>query len=145
MFSDASRRIEVNYFTFCSQSGLKMIVNVQCFSYLALVAMFGYLFLSNLGPQLNISTLSTLVFLILQKFVFTLHVRYCCVIRAYSSDFNPSSYLQLWIGSLHQSYTAGASLGRWADRAFLFRCWWLHTTWYCTSAKTFAVVQIWWP
>ena len=111
MFSDASRRIKVNYFTFCSQSGLKMIVNVQCFSSLALVTMFGYLFLSDLGPQLNISTLNTLVFLLLQKFVFTLHVRYCCVIRAYSSDFNPSSYLQLWIGSLHQSYTAGTSLG----------------------------------
>ena len=73
--------------------------------------MFGYLFLSALGPQPNISTLSTLVFLLLQKFVFALHVRYYCVIRAWSSDFNPSSYLQLWICSVHQSYTAGAFLG----------------------------------
>ena len=73
--------------------------------------MFGYLFFSALGPQPNISTLSTLVFLLLQKFEFALHVRYCCIIRAWSSDFNPSSYLQLWIGSVHQSYTAGASLG----------------------------------
>ena len=73
--------------------------------------MFGYLFLSALGPQPNISTLSTLVFLLLQKFVFTLHLRYCCVIRAWSSDFNPFSYLQLWIGSVHQSYTTCASLG----------------------------------
>ena len=73
--------------------------------------MSGYLFLTALIPQHNISTLSILVFLLLQKFVFTLHVRYCCVIRAYSSDFNPSSYLQLCIGSVHQSYTAGASLG----------------------------------
>ena len=72
--------------------------------------MFGYLFLSDLGPPPNISTLSPLA-LLLQKFVFTPHVRYCCVIRAWSSDFNPSSYLQLWIGSVHQSYTAGASLG----------------------------------
>ena len=28
---------------------------------------------------------------------------------------------------------------RTADTTFLFRCWWLHTNWYCTSAKTFAV------
>ena len=70
----------------------------------------GYLFLSTLGRHPDISTLSTLVFLLLQKFVFTLHVRYCCVIRAWSSDFNPFSYLQLWIGSVHQSYTC-ASLG----------------------------------
>ena len=73
--------------------------------------MFGYLFFSALGSQPNISTLSTLVFLLLQKFKFALHVRYCCVIRAWSSDFNPSSYLQLWIDSVHQSHTAGASLG----------------------------------
>ena len=73
--------------------------------------MFGYLFFSALGSQPNISTLSTLVFLLLQKFKFALHVRYCCVIRAWSSDFNPSSYLQLWIGCVHQSCTADTSLG----------------------------------
>ena len=73
--------------------------------------MFGYLFLSALDPQPNNSTLSTLVFLLLQKFVFTIHVRYCCVIRAWSSDFNPPPYLQLLISSVHQSYTAGASPG----------------------------------
>ena len=73
--------------------------------------MFGYLFLSALAPQPNISTLSILVFLLLQKFEFTLHIKFCCVIREWSSDFNPSSYLQPWIGSVHQSYTAGASLG----------------------------------
>ena len=73
--------------------------------------MFGYLFLSALGPQPNISTLSTLVFLLLQKFEFTLHFKFCCVIREWSRNFNPSSYLQPWIGSVHQSYTAGASLG----------------------------------
>ena len=79
--------------------------------------MFGYLFLSDLGPPPNISTLSPLA-LLLQKFVFTPHVRYCCVIRAWSSDFNPSSYLQLWIGSVHQSYTAGVSLGEELIRLF---------------------------
>ena len=73
--------------------------------------MFGYLFFSALGSQPNISTLSTLVFLLLQKFEFTLHVRYCWVIRAWSSDFNPSFYLQLWIGSVQQSHAAGSSLG----------------------------------
>ena len=73
--------------------------------------MLGYFFRSALGPQPNISTLSILVFLLQQRFAFTLHVRYYCVIRAYSSDFNLSSYLQLWIGSVHQSYTAGVSLG----------------------------------
>ena len=64
-----------------------------------------------LGAQPNISTLSALVFLLLQKFELTLLVRYCCVIRTLSSNFNPSCYLQLWLGSVHQSYTAGASLG----------------------------------
>ena len=73
--------------------------------------MFGYLFFSALGPQPNISTLSTLVFLLLQKFEFALHVRYCCIIRAWSSDFNPSSYLQLWIICVHQRCTADTSLG----------------------------------
>ena len=73
---------------------------------------FGYLFFSALGSKLNISTLSTLVFLLLQKFKFALHVRYCCIIRAWSSDFNPSFYLQSWIDSVHQSHTAGASLGK---------------------------------
>ena len=72
--------------------------------------MFGYLFFSVFGPQPNISTLNTLVFLLLQKFEFALYVRYCYIIRAWSSDFNPSSYLQLWIDSIHQSHTAGASL-----------------------------------
>ena len=73
--------------------------------------MFGYLFLSALGSQPNISTLSTLVFLLLQKFEFTLHFKFRCVIIKCSSDFNLSSYLKPWIGSVHQSYTAGASLG----------------------------------
>ena len=73
--------------------------------------MFGNLFLSALGPQPSILILSTLVFFLLQKFEFALHVRYCCVIWARLSDFNPSFYLQLWIGSVHQSYRAGASLG----------------------------------
>ena len=69
------------------------------------------MFLSVLAPQLNISTLSILVFLLLQKFEFTLHFKFCCIVREWSSDFNLSSYLQLWIGSLCESYTAGASLG----------------------------------
>ena len=73
--------------------------------------MFGYLLFSDLGSQPNISTLSTLVFLLPQKFKFSLHFGYCCVIRAWLSDFNSSSYLQLWIGSVHQSHTSGASLG----------------------------------
>ena len=71
--------------------------------------MFGCLFLSALGPQPNISTLNTLVFLLLQNFEFTLHFKFCCVIREWSCNFNPSCYLQLWIGSVHQNYTAGAS------------------------------------
>ena len=73
--------------------------------------MFEYLCLSALGPQPNISTLSTLVFLLLQMFEFTLHFKFCCVIREWSSDFNPSSFLQPQIGSVHQSYTAGPFLG----------------------------------
>ena len=73
--------------------------------------MVGYLFFWVLGSQPNISTLSTLVFLLLQKFKFALHVRYCCIIRVWSSDFSPSSYLQLWIDSVHQSHIAGAFLG----------------------------------
>ena len=56
-------------------------------------------------------TPSTLDFLLLQKFESTLNVRYCWVIRAWSSDFNRSSYLQLPIGCVDQSCTAGASLG----------------------------------
>ena len=44
------------------------------------------------------STLSTLAFLPLQKFEFDLRAKYCCFIRALSSDFNPLSYLHLWIG-----------------------------------------------
>ena len=56
-------------------------------------------------------TPSTLDFLLLQKFESTLNVRYCWVIRAWSSDFNRSSYLQLSIGCVDQSCTAGASLG----------------------------------
>ena len=44
-------------------------------------------------------------------FEFDLHVRYCCVIRALSSDFNLSSYLQLSMGCVHQSRTAGTFLG----------------------------------
>ena len=73
--------------------------------------MFGCLFFSTLGSQPNISTLSTLVLLLLQKFKFVLHVRYCCVVRAWSSDFNSPSYLQLWVDCVHQSHTAGTSLG----------------------------------
>ena len=68
--------------------------------------MFGYLFFSTLVPQANISTPSTLIFLILQNFEFTCHIRHCCVTRVGSSNFNPSSYLQLWIGCVHQCYTA---------------------------------------
>ena len=68
--------------------------------------MFGYLFFSALGPQSNISTLSTLVFLLLQKFEFSLQVRYCCIIRAWLNDSNPSSHLQLWIVCVHQRCTA---------------------------------------
>ena len=70
---------------------------------------FGYLFVSVLGPQANISTPSILLFLHLQKFEITLHVRYYCVIRAWSSNFNPSSYLQLWIGCVHQCHTTVTS------------------------------------
>ena len=70
-----------------NQLGLAWIANIS--------KMLGYFFRSALGPQPNISTLSILVFLLQQRFAFTLHVSYCCVIRAYSSDFNPSSYLQL--------------------------------------------------
>ena len=44
--------------------------------------MFGYLLLSALDPQPNILSQSTLVVLLLQKFVFTLHISRCCVIRA---------------------------------------------------------------
>ena len=73
--------------------------------------MFEYLFLSAHGYHLNISTLSTLVFLLLQKFEFTLHFKFCCIIREWSHNFNPSSYLQPWLGRVHQSYTVGASLG----------------------------------
>ena len=73
--------------------------------------MFGYLFFPAFGPQPNISNLSTLVFLLPQKFEFKLHVRYCCIIGAWSRDFNLSSYLQLWIGCVHQSCTADTSLG----------------------------------
>ena len=72
--------------------------------------MFGYLFHTALGPQSNISTLSTLVFLLLQKFEFTLLSSSVASLE-WTRDFNPSSYLQPWIGSVHQSYTAGASLG----------------------------------
>ena len=67
----------------------------------AISKMFGYLFFSALDPQPNISTLSTLVFFPLQKFEFALYLRYCCTIRAWSSDFNPSCYLQLWIVCVH--------------------------------------------
>ena len=73
--------------------------------------MFEYLLFLAFGPQTNISTLSTLVFLLLQKFEFVLHVRYCCIIRAWSSDLNPPSYFQPWIGCVHQSCTADTSLG----------------------------------
>ena len=50
--------------------------------------MFGYLFFSALVPQANISTPSTLVFLLPQKFEFTLHFRYCGIIIAWSGNFN---------------------------------------------------------
>ena len=73
--------------------------------------MFGYLFLSALDPQPKFSTLSTLLFLLLQNFEFTFLFKFCCVIRKWSSNFDRSSYLQPRIGSIHQSYTAGASLG----------------------------------
>ena len=51
------------------------------------------------------------MFLLLQKFESDLCVRYFCVIRALSSDFTPSSYLQLLMGCVHQSCEAGTSLG----------------------------------
>ena len=70
-----------------------------------------YLFPSTLGLQPNILTLSTLVSLLLQKFEFTFLFKFSCVSREWSSDFNPPSYLQPWIGSVHQSYIVGASLG----------------------------------
>ena len=47
-----------------------------------------------------------------KKFEFNLHLKFCCVIREWSSDFNPSTYLQLWTCSVHQSCTAGACLGQ---------------------------------
>ena len=71
--------------------------------------MFGYLFFSDLVPQTNMSTPSVLIFHFLQKFEFTCHVRHCYVIRAWSSNCNPSSYLQMWIGCVHQCFTAVAS------------------------------------
>ena len=49
---------------------------------------------------------------------FTLHFKFCCVIRDWSRNFNPSSCLQPWIGSVHQSHTAGASLGEELIRIF---------------------------
>ena len=92
---------------------LKLLINSQFgpARRVTIPKMFGYFFFSALGPQPNISTLSTLVFLLLQKFKFALYVRYCCVIRAWYSDFNPSSSFQQWIGSVYQSHTAGESLG----------------------------------
>ena len=71
----------------------------------------GTCFFLALGPQSNISTLSTLAFLLLEKCEFALQAMHCCVIRTWSTDFNPSSYLQLWISCVHQSCTAGTSLG----------------------------------
>ena len=73
--------------------------------------MLEYLLFRVFGPQPNISTLSNLVFLLLQNFKFIPHVRYCCVVRAWLIDFHQSSYLQVWIGCVHQSHTAGVSLG----------------------------------
>ena len=92
------RKIKIN-----NQLGPAQRVNIS--------KMFGYLFFSAFGSQPNILILSILVFLLLQNSKFALHVRHCCDIRTWSSDFNPSSYLQLWIDSVHQSHTAGASLG----------------------------------
>ena len=138
-----------------NQLGLAGTVNIS--------KIFGSLFFSALGPQPDFSNLSILVFPPLQKFEFTLHVRYCCVIRAWSSDFNPSSYLQLWIGSVHQSHAPGASLGEefiglssLGAGDFILRgliafkichaqLWMGYDHWNFTSAKTFAVLQIWWP
>ena len=95
---------KINYnFLINNQLGPSWRVNIS--------KMFGYLFFSDLGSQPNISTLSTQVFRLLQKFKFALHFSYCCTIKAWSSDFNPSSYLQLWIGIVHQSHAAAASLG----------------------------------
>ena len=71
--------------------------------------MFGYLFFSALVPQSNMSTPSVLIFPLLKKFEFTRHVRYCCVIRVWSSNCNPSSYLQTWIGCVHQCFTGVTS------------------------------------
>ena len=80
--------------------------------------MFEYLFLSAHGYHLNISTLSTLVFLLLQKFEFTLHFKFCCVIREWSRNFNPSSYIQ----RSPKLYSRCISW-RGSDRDFFVRSW----------------------
>ena len=72
--------------------------------------MFGYLLLSALGPQPHTLTLSSLVFFVLQKFKFTLHFKFYWIIKEWSRNFNPCFYLRPWIGSVHLSYTADASL-----------------------------------
>ena len=124
---------------------------------------FGCLFLSALGPRPNISILSTLVFLLLQKLEFTLHVRYCCVIRTWSSEF--SVFLSPAVNRQRSSKLYSRCISwRGADTGFLFRSWWLHTAWSHSfqnlsyaqlwmgfdhknyiSAKAFAVLKIWWP
>ena len=78
--------------------------------------MFWYLFFSSLDPQCNISpaaqyspTLSNLIVLLLQKFESTLTSS--TVASLERDHFNPSSYLKLWIGCVHQSYIVGASFG----------------------------------
>lgn len=67
----------------------------------------GICFSQSFNFQPSMSILSTLVFLLLKVWICT--SRY--VIRAWSSDFNLSSYLQLWISCIHQSCIACAFLG----------------------------------
>ena len=67
----------------------------------------GICFSQSLNFQPSMSILSTLVFLLLKVWICS--SRY--VIRAWSSDFNLSSDLQLWISCIHQSCTACAFLG----------------------------------
>ena len=73
-------------------------------------------------------TLSTLVFLLLQKFESTLHVRYCCVIRTWSSDFNPV-FLSSTVNRLRSSnYTADAYANIYVlGLVYLPLLWWLET------------------
>ena len=71
----------------CRKINFKLLINNQLHPAWRVNTskMFGYFFFSALGSQPNISTLSTLVFLLLQKFKLALHVRYCCIIIIFLS------------------------------------------------------------